>query len=168
MAGLAAHVTRLGAIGAVARDVPRLAAVVACLAASGLALLPAFGAVACNVTRLVAVVARRLVGALCALTGYMPCAVTPVAPLFFLLAISSKVSRAVAFEALFASAVVVTTVAPITGTTTAAALVALPGKMPCAVTLVANARIHGLQNVLIIINTFVDSCNKTTYIRFSH
>lgn len=168
MARLAAHVTRLGAIWAVARDVPRLAAVVARLAASRLTFLPTLGAVARNVPRLVAVVARRLVRALCALAGYMSRAVTPVASLLLFLAISSEVSRAVAFEALLASAVVVPAVAPITGTTATAALVALPGKVPCAITLVANARIHGLQNVLIIINTFVDSYNKTIYIRFIH
>lgn len=73
MSGLAAHVARLGAVGAVARDVARLVAVVACLIG---VVAPAFGAVAGDVPRLVAVVARRLVRALRALARYVSRAVT--------------------------------------------------------------------------------------------
>lgn len=73
MPGLAAHVACLGAVRAVARDVPRLVAVVACLVG---VVAPALGAVARDVPGLVAVVARRLVGALRALARYVPRAVT--------------------------------------------------------------------------------------------
>lgn len=74
MSGLAAHITGLGAVGAVARDVAGLVAVVAGLRARVTASL---GAGPGDVTSLVAVVARRLVRALRALTRYVPRAVTP-------------------------------------------------------------------------------------------
>lgn len=75
VAGLAADVAGLGAVGAVARDVPRLVAVVAGLVG---AVAPALGAVPRDVPRLVAVVTRRLVRALRALARYVPRPVTSV------------------------------------------------------------------------------------------
>lgn len=73
MAGLAANVARLGAVGAVARDVARLVAVVAGLVG---VVAPALGAVARDVPRLIAVVAGRLVRTLRALARYVSRAVT--------------------------------------------------------------------------------------------
>jgi len=140
VAGLAAHVARLGAIGAVARDVAGLVAVVAGLVR---AVAPALGAVPRDVPRLVAVVAGRLVGALRALARYVPRAVTSVATVGFLLAVPCEVSGAVALEALFALAAEAgvsarRAAAPGPG----ACLRALPGEVPCPVTLVAYARTH--------------------------
>lgn len=73
--GLAAHVASLGAVGAVARDVTRLVAVITGLVG---VVAPSLGAVPRDVPSLVAVVARRLVGALRALARYVPRAVTSV------------------------------------------------------------------------------------------
>lgn len=130
---LAAHVARLGAVGAVARDVAGLVAVVARLVGR---VPPALGAVTRDVPRLVARVARRLVRALRALTRYVPRAVTPVATVGFLLAVPRKVAGAVAFEALLALPVK----PGVAGTD--AALRALAGKVPRPVALVARAGTH--------------------------
>lgn len=97
VAGLAAHVARLGAVGTVAGDVAGLVAVIAGLRRR---LSPPLGTVPCDVARLVAVVTRRLVRALCALARYVPRAVTSVATVSLFLAIPRKVSCAVALEAL--------------------------------------------------------------------
>lgn len=72
VSGLAAHVASLGAVGAVAGDVPGLIAVVTCLAGR---VAPALGAVPRDVPRLVAVVAGRFIRALRALARYVPRAV---------------------------------------------------------------------------------------------
>lgn len=130
VSGLAAHIAGLGAIGAVAGDVPGLVAVVARLA-GGVA--PALRAVARDVPSLVAVVARRLVGALRALARYVPRAVTSVATVGLFLAVPREMARAVAFEALFALAIEA-------GVARGhAALGALAGEVPCPVALVAYA-----------------------------
>lgn len=132
MPRLAAHVAGLGAVGAVARDVAGLVAVVAGLVGRVAA---ALGAVPRDVPRLVARVARGLVRALGALARYVPRAVTSVATVGFFLAVTREVAGAVALEALFAL-----TVEPrVARTNAAAALRALAGEVPRPVALVAYA-----------------------------
>lgn len=130
VAGLAAHVAGLGAIGAVARDVSGLVAVVACLVG---VVAAALGAVPRDVPRFIAVVAGRLVGALRTLTRYMPRAVTSVATVGFLLAVAREMPGAVALEALLPLPVEPS----VAGAD--ASLRTLAGEVPRPVALVANA-----------------------------
>lgn len=130
MSGLAADVASLGAVGAVARDVPGLVAVVAGLVG---VVAAALRAVPRDVPGFVAVVARRLVGALRALTRYVPRAITSVATVSLLLAVARKVPGAVALEALLPLPVE----ASVAGAY--ATLRALAGEVPRPVALVAYA-----------------------------
>lgn len=134
VSGLAAHVARLGAVGAVAGDVAGLVAVVAGLVR---AVAAALGAVPCDVPGLVTVVTRRLVRALRAFARYVSRAVTSVATVSLLLAVTREVSGAVALEALFALAVEARVTSALH-----ASLGTLAGEVPRPVTLVAYARTH--------------------------
>lgn len=113
-----------------------MAGLVAVVAGLVGAIAPALGAVPCDVPGLVAVVTRRLVRTLRALARYVSRAVTSVATVSLLLAVSREVSGAVALEALFALAVEARVAS------SDAALGTLAGEVPRPVALVAYARTH--------------------------
>lgn len=133
VARLAALVARLGAVRAVARDVPGLVTIVAGLTG---VVTPALRAVSRDVPRLVTVITRRLIRALSAFACYVSCAVTSVATIGLLLAIPCEVTGAVAFEALLPLA------AEARVARSHAALRALAGEVPGPIALITYTGTH--------------------------